>query len=123
MITRKQYMNKEFTFAEYYGQFSSEHVMAAVANYIGPERLLKSTDEHLNDIPLSIWDASPWFGMQRAVAEANQSTQAPGSALATSLSDKGCAVKAAARKWIEAQKDENLVEDTGFIFDDRRAAE
>ena len=101
MITRRQYMDREFTFQEYYGQFSSVHVVAAVVAHIGPERLLKSTDEHLNDIPLSLWDRAPWFGMANKVAEANQSTQAKGSALAVSLSDKGCALKAAARKWIE----------------------
>ena len=102
MITRKQYMNKDFTHAEYYGQFSSENVVAAVANYIGTDKLLNSTDEHLNDIPLKIWDYAPWFGMQRDIATANSSTYKDG-ALCTSPSDKVCAVKAAARKWIEAQ--------------------
>ena len=101
MITRKQYMDREFTFREYYGQFSSEHVVAAVASYIGVERLLASTDEHLNDIPLRIWDNAPWFGMQRQVAEANKSTHVSTDGLFTSLSDKGCCLKVAALKFIE----------------------
>lgn len=105
MITRKQYMNREFTFREYYGQFSSPNVVAAVAAYIGPEKLLASTDEHLNDIPLRIWDASPWFGMQKAISDMNKSTYCyadrKSRAIITSLSDKVCAVKVAAHKWIE----------------------
>ena len=96
MITRKQYMNKEFTFREYYGQFSSEHVVTAVANYIGADLLMRSEDKHLNDIPLSIWDNAPWFGMSQMVAKANWSG-------GVSLSDKVCAVKVAAHKYIEEQ--------------------
>lgn len=101
MITRKEYMDGEFTFREYYGQFSSPNVVAAVARYIGTERLLASTDEYLNDIPMKIWDAAPWFGMQLMVAEANVSTHSIGSGLCTSNSDKVCTLKVAARKFIE----------------------
>lgn len=101
MITRKQYMNKEFSFSEYYGQFSSPNVVTAVANYIGVKRLLASIDEHLNDIPLSLWDRAPWFGMQRMVAKANRSTHANTDGMFTSLSDKVCCLKEAARKFIK----------------------
>ncbi len=107
MITRKQYMNNEHSFREYYEQFSSPDVCAAVANHIGPKKLLASTDEHLNDIPLIEWENAPWFGMSNQVAIANQSTYSQAdigkNILVVSLSDKVCAVKAAARKWIAAQ--------------------
>lgn len=109
VITRKQYMNREFTHQEYYGQFSSPNVVASVAAYIGPKNLLASTDEHLNDIPLRIWDNGPWFGMQRSISDMNKSTHCEadrrGNQIITSLSDKVCALKAAARKWIEENKD------------------
>jgi len=94
-------MDREFTHDEYYGQFSSPNVVAAVANYIGKDRLLRSADEHLNDIPLNIWDNAPWFGMQRQVAEANRSTHVKTDGLFTSLSDKVCTLKAAAKKFIK----------------------
>ena len=104
MITRKQYLNKEFSFREYYGQFSTPDTVARVANYIGVEKLLASTDEHLNDIPMHIWDSAPWFGMQRSIAEANVSCHPSDDRLFTSLSDKVCAVKCAAHKFIEENR-------------------
>lgn len=110
MITRKQYMNKEATFKEYYGQFSSPSVVACVVSYIGVDRLLASTDEHLNDIPMHLWDNAPWFGMQRAIGEANLSTHCKkdrdSGKLFTSLSDKVCCLKVAAHKWIEENRNE-----------------
>ena len=101
MITRKQYMNKEFTFREYYGQFVTPAIVASVASYIGKDKLLASKDLHLNDIPMRLWDNAPWFGMSRAVAEANKSTHADKSILAVSNCDKVCVLKEAARQFIE----------------------
>ena len=46
MITRKQYLNKEFTHREYYEQFVTEHTKALVSN-------LSSNEE------LSAWDGLP----------------------------------------------------------------
>lgn len=107
MITRKQYLNKEFSFKEYYGQFSSPNVVEAIANAIGKEKLLASTDEHLNDIPMRLWDSLPWYGMRHDVAIANQSCYSQEArdknVLAVSSSDHTCAVKCAAHKWIEAE--------------------
>lgn len=56
MITRKQYMDKEATYREYYAQFFGSAYPGIVANRIGADRLAKSTDPHFNDIPLADWD-------------------------------------------------------------------
>lgn len=56
MKSRKEYLAKQCTHAEYYGQFVDSGIKARVTNSIGMDRLLKSTDKHLNDIPLKEWD-------------------------------------------------------------------
>ena len=56
MITRKQYMDKEATHREYYGQFVTPKYAKAIAERIGVDRLIASKDPHLNDIPLREWD-------------------------------------------------------------------
>ena len=57
MNTRKEYLNHDCTFAEYYGQFVDSGVMARVLHVISLDELTNSNDEHLNDIELSRWDA------------------------------------------------------------------
>ena len=57
MLTRKDYMDKKCTHQEYFAQFVTNAVRNAVLNGIGRESILESSDEHLNDIPLSHWDA------------------------------------------------------------------
>jgi len=59
-MTRQQYMNaplekKEQAHREYYAQFVTPRIIRAVAEKLG-KRILKSTDSHLNDIPLIEWD-------------------------------------------------------------------
>ena len=59
-MTRQEYMNaplekKEQAHREYYAQFVTPRIIRAVAAKLG-ERILKSTDPHLNDIPLIEWD-------------------------------------------------------------------
>lgn len=56
MFTRKQYMAGECTHRQYYAQFVSPYVIAAVSQAIGKRRILQSTNEHFNDIPLREWD-------------------------------------------------------------------
>lgn len=82
MYTRKQYMNKECTHREFYGQHMTLPIINMVVRAIGKDRLLRSTDEHLNDIPLKEWDnLHPLLG--------------------GSLSDSVCFAKEAARQWLE----------------------
>jgi len=57
MMTRKQYMDGDVSHEDYYSQFVTPAITAIVKERIGVERIERSTDPHLNDIPLSKWDA------------------------------------------------------------------
>ena len=100
MITRAGYMAKRATFAEYYGQFVTPGLRAAVVRLIGEQQLLASTDEHLNDIPLAHWDMLHGLVQiccGRKLAEANGNS-------GVSLSDCVCVAKQAARDWIDEHR-------------------
>jgi hypothetical protein len=56
MFYRHQYLTGEASHFQYYAQFASEYVKQVVEMVIGQDRISKSRDEHLNDIPLEIWD-------------------------------------------------------------------
>ena len=56
MFTRKQYINKECTNEQYYGQFVMPATRAWVLSGIGLAELKKSNDPYFNDIPLHKWD-------------------------------------------------------------------
>lgn len=56
-FTRSDYMEKRCSHRAYYGQFVSSHVKQLVVDRIGLPRLMASKDEHLNDIPLQLWDS------------------------------------------------------------------
>ena len=56
MYTRKQYLNKECTHRQYYGQFVNAGTKARVLSGIGLAELKKSNDPYFNDIPLYKWD-------------------------------------------------------------------
>jgi hypothetical protein len=99
-FNRKQYMAKECTFEEYNAQFVTITELETVANVIGLNAIQASTDPSFNDITLSLWDGLAWGGKSKdMVAAANASTYAPDKqhVRATSLSDKVCVMKQAAR--------------------------
>ncbi len=54
--TRADYMNGACSHRQYYGQFVTPYIKALVSRFIGKDRLMASKDEHLNDIPLQLWD-------------------------------------------------------------------
>jgi len=56
MYTHEDYLNKVCTHRQYYAQFVTQGQKNRVLNQIGLDKLLKSEDEHLNDIPLKQWD-------------------------------------------------------------------
>ncbi len=56
-------MNGKVSHADYYSQFVTPEIKAMVSGCIGLKRLLGSTDEHLNNIPLSNWDSMS-FGLR-----------------------------------------------------------
>lgn len=55
-FTRKDYLDKKCNHRQYYTQFVDDGVRKRVLNQIGKDRLIHSTDEHFNDIPLYQWD-------------------------------------------------------------------
>ncbi|AXH72677.1 MAG: hypothetical protein [Caudoviricetes sp.] len=63
MFTKDQYMKHECTHEEFYGQFVTPHYISVVKSSIGIDNILKSTDEHFNDIPLKKWDMIARYGM------------------------------------------------------------
>ncbi len=50
-------MSGKVSHADYYSQFVTPEIKQLVIDRIGLERLSRSTDEHLNDITLRIWDS------------------------------------------------------------------
>lgn len=65
MIKRKDYLDGKYTHREYYDQFVNNEVVGRVLQHFGIDRLLASTDEHLNDIPIREWDRLAGFVWQR----------------------------------------------------------
>ena len=94
MITRKQYMSKEFSYDQYYGQFVTDDVRLTVSALIGAERIKESKCEHFNDIPLKEWDSLNSMVRQhvgRMIADANGTG-------GISLTDCVCTAKQAAKQ-------------------------
>lgn len=56
-FSHADYMNHKCTHREYHAQFVTDELKARVQSRIGLDQLLRSKDEHLNDIPLKIWDS------------------------------------------------------------------
>jgi len=54
--TRVQYMAKECTHDQYYGQFVTPALRNIVIARIGKQRMIDSTDKYFNDITLKQWD-------------------------------------------------------------------
>ena len=116
MKTRQEYMaelpkfgTKESTAAHraYYAQFVLPHVRRLVADRIGVHVIERSSDKHLNDIPLHLWDSiwrrddsrGMWIepgamvsGLLKAAGEGN------------SASTGVCVLKEAARQIKEARQ-------------------
>ena len=98
--TRTEYMNDSQTdgFAahrRYYGQFVNASTKSRVVSVIGKDRLLASTDPHMNDIPLKEWDALvPGLPGSAGFAKAGDYY---------TLSGGVCLAKEAARQYVEAQ--------------------
>jgi hypothetical protein len=92
MFSREQYLSGECANADYYAQFVTEAARQIVLNTIGRERILKSTNKYLNDIPLHLWDrlSFPVKGLKEA-----------GDYL--TLAGKVCIAKEIARQYKESQ--------------------
>lgn len=89
--TRTQYMQKQCTHDEYYGQFAPGvcHMFDARMR----ERIAASTDPHLNDIPLATWDRLAGVISNHVLVLIGEANGNGG----ISLSDRVCTLKAAAK--------------------------
>lgn len=112
LITRKQYMDNEYSHDEYYGQWVTDQMISIVAMVIGKDRLLASTDKHLNDIPLRLWDNLPvmdyinkenWKDASLSTYSVETQKQRK---FIYSPSDVVCIGKAAAREYIQSRNTE-----------------
>ena len=92
MWTRKQYMAGEVSHHEYYSQFVTQRVISFVRSHIKESRIMQSTDPHMNDIPLFMWDEM--HGVIEACCREKLKQAGQGG---VSLSDTVCIAKTAAR--------------------------
>lgn len=110
-------MNGEYSHNEYYEQWVTDEMMDYVVSKIGADRLLGSTDEHFNDIPLPKWDGlsvmdyinqEDWIESRLSVLDPevheNNRLAHKQRKFAYSSSDSVCVSKAAARKYIDLMK-------------------
>lgn len=98
-FNRADYMAKRVSHEDYYRQFVTVRLYSVVGRMLG-DRIKASTDKHLNDVPLGLWDtlaqgsgtvlAAEWA----EVATSNASTTR-GETRWLSLSDQVCVLKAA----------------------------
>ena len=81
---------------EYYAQFVSQHSINAVAQRIGHDAIMASTDRHFNDIPMCHWDkANTWLPIATTFKSMGDFA---------SLSGYVCIAKEAARQYKESQE-------------------
>lgn len=79
----------------YYAQLVDDRTIARVLSVVGAEKLLASTDEHFNDIPMRLWDAAgSHLPMARKFGDLGDYP---------TLAGLVCVVKEAARQWVERQ--------------------
>jgi hypothetical protein len=79
----------------YFGQFVTDGTKYRVLSVIGLDRLKASTDPHLNDIPLALWDKlTPKLPGSAGFSKAGDYY---------TLANSVCLAKEAARQIIEAQ--------------------
>lgn len=70
MITRQDYMKDPSNLhRSYYGQFVNDEVKNKVLEMFPLDRLLKSEDKHLNDLPLTKWDLLGGFIFSKTTGE------------------------------------------------------
>ena len=100
MHTRMDYLNGECTHREYYAQFVNDTIIELVSESIGLPAILRSTDEHFNDIPLERWDAA---GLGLWTQEVPQALRQAGELYTPAVSV--CILKEAARQ-IKEQAEE-----------------
>lgn len=77
----------------YFGQFVTAETISRVVKAIGKERLMASTDPHMNDIPLHLW-----YRLVPALPGSGRFNEAGDY---YTLAAGVCLAKEAARQWLE----------------------
>lgn len=99
VYTRQQYLDESYekgpeAHRRYFGQFVTPGTISRVVSAIGANRIRASTDPHMNDIPLKLWDALvPQLPGSSGFAKAGDYY---------TLANGVCLAKEAARQWLEA---------------------
>jgi len=104
-MTRQEYLNDRgdtrAAFRAYYSQFVTDGTKQAVLRVIPRDKLIKSTDDHLNNIPLQLWDAVFPFGApSNIVAKMRELGDYP------TMAGLVCIAKEAARQILEENEEE-----------------
>jgi hypothetical protein len=110
MITRTEYLNRSSEAAcreegkrhhrEYHAQFIGERAINYVLRCIGEQAIRNSKDEHMNDIPLALWDRldmRPHINTKLL----SEATGKQSGRYSWAPSDNVCIAKEAARQWKE----------------------
>lgn len=100
-FTREEYLNGACTHREYYSQYVTGEQRTIVKYAIGIDRLKASKDEHLNDIPLTLWDRIA----ERGIGVLGVPMKKNGDYL--TLAGQVCILKEAARQLIEKHIEEH----------------
>lgn len=87
---RKLYMDHKLSHHDFYLWLASFIGIGKSALPVSIDRIKQSNDEHLNDIPLKLWDMQDYIVRQKAYSKG----------LAWSLSDTVCTLKAIAKQSI-----------------------
>lgn len=101
IYTRQQYMqdsqvNGTAAHQKYFGQFVNPSTIARVLSVIGKDVILASTNSHMTDIPLALWDRlTPQLPGSAGFAKAGDYY---------TLANGVCLAKEAARQWKEQQE-------------------
>lgn len=101
--SREDYMAKRCTHREYYGQFVTPAIKQMVISRFGIPTLLRSTDKHLNDIPLHQWDALAGCRMRGSELIGTPTPRIEDGSLSSTV----CTFKEAAKQIIEEEKELN----------------
>lgn len=99
VYTREQYIRGEVTHEKYFGQFVTPEVKRIVLRSITLDELLKSTDEHMNDIPLYRWDSLVHSILNASIKQIKAADEW------TTKSTGVCIAKAAAREIISEARE------------------
>tara|TARA_R100001129_G_scaffold177621_2_gene152643 strand:- start:2053 stop:2451 length:399 start_codon:yes stop_codon:yes gene_type:complete len=99
MHTRKEYMSGDCTHQQFYEQMVTDEIKEGVRKSIGLGRIMHSTCEHFNDIPLSFWDTLGWNLSGAIDPQIKAASDHP------SLAGRVCVVKAAAKMLKREEED------------------